>query len=280
MYISDEVIEKFIKEDVPYMDLTTFVLGIGNQAGQISFIAREDMVLSGVEEVTRIFGKLGIDVTKSLPTGTLVESGETIITADGLAANLHMAWKVSLNILEYCCGIATKTRKLVEKAKSINQDIAIVTTRKLFPGTKELAIKSVIAGGGFPHRLGLSETILIFKQHINFIGGFDQLPKMVKQIRNNVCEKKIIVEVDNESDAFFIAEAGVDGLQFDKMPASDLKRTVEGIRRFNKNLTLIATGGVNDGNVQEYADTGVDAIATSSVYFGKPADIKVSIGRL
>ncbi len=126
----------------------------------------------------------------------------------------------------------------------------------------------------------MSETILIFKQHVNFIGGLEQLPKAVKQIRNNACEKKIIVEVENESEAILIAEAGVDGLQFDKIPASDLKSMVENIRRINPKLALIATGGVNEGNVQEYADTGVDAVATTSVYFGKPADIKVTIERL
>ncbi|OPZ85005.1 MAG: putative nicotinate-nucleotide pyrophosphorylase (carboxylating) [Firmicutes bacterium ADurb.Bin419] len=280
MYISDDTIERFLKEDVPYMDLTTLVLGIGNELGQIRFMAREEMVLSGTEEVARIFGKLGIKVTKLLPTGTLVEKGETFIIADGLAANLHMAWKVSLNILEYCCGIATKTRRFVDKAKSINPDISILTTRKSFPGTKELAIKSIVAGGGFPHRLGLSETILIFKQHVNFIGGFEQLPKAVKQIRNNACEKKIIVEVENKAEAILIVEAGVDGLQFDKIPALDLKRIVESIRLINPKMVLIAAGGVNEGNVQEYANTGVDAIATTSTYFGKPADIKVTIERL
>lgn len=280
MYISDEMIERFIKEDIPYLDLTTLVLGIGSKLGQIRFMAREDMVLSAAEEVGRIFGKLGINVSRLLPTGTLVKKEETFIIADGLATNLHMAWKVSLNLLEYCCGIATKTKNLVDKAKSINPDVAIVATRKSFPGTKELAVKSVVAGGGYPHRLGLSETILIFKQHMNFMGGLEELPKEIKQIRSNAYEKKIIVEVENKAEAIMLAEAGVDGIQFDKVPASDLKQIVDSIRRINPNITLIAAGGINGGNVQEYADTGVDTIATTSVYFGKPADIKVTMERL
>ncbi|WHH61781.1 ModD protein [Petroclostridium sp. X23] len=277
MYISDETIERFIKEDVPYIDLTTLVLGIGNENGQICFTAREDTVLSGVEEVIKIFNKLGIGKAGFLPSGTRVRSGETFIRGEGLCSNLHMAWKVSLNILEYCCGIATRTRRLVDKAKSANPDISIVSTRKSFPGTKELAIKSIIAGGAFPHRLGLSETILIFKQHVNFLGGLEQLPQMIKQIKMNACEKKIIVEVENDTEAMMMAGLDIDGLQFDKVPAAQLKNMVKEIRSINPRITLIAAGGVNESNADEYAITGVDAIATTSVYFGKPSDIKVII---
>lgn len=279
MYIDNETIERFIKEDVPYIDLTTLVLGIGNEKGQICFSAREDIVLSGVEEVMRIFEKLGIITTQFFPSGTLIGSGETFLTAEGLASSLHMAWKISLNILEYCCGIATRTKRLVDKAKSMNPDISIVTTRKSFPGTKELAIKSVIAGGAFPHRLGLSETILIFKQHVNFLGGFEPIIPIIKQIRNNAIEKKIIVEVENESEAMLMTKTDIDGLQFDKVSVPDLKTMVKKIRSINPQIVLIAAGGVNESNVEEYASTGVDAIATTWVYFGKPADIKVVIDK-
>jgi len=200
-----------------------------------------------------------------------------LIVAEGPASALHIAWKVSLNILEYCSGIATRTRKLVDIAKSINPDISIVTTRKAFPGTKEIAMKSVLNGGGFPHRLGLSETILIFRQHVNFLGGFGSLPSVIPQIRINAAEKKIIVEVENKEEAILLAVSGVDGLQFDKVPAEELKKVITKLREINPKITLIAAGGINESNVAQYADTGVNAIATSAVYFGKPSDIGVKI---
>ena len=80
-----------------------------------------------------------------------------------------------MNILEYSSGIATRTKKMVDKAKLVNPHVAVLATRKSFPGTKELSIKSIIAGGAFPHRLGLSETILIFKQHVAFLGNINDL---------------------------------------------------------------------------------------------------------
>ncbi|EHQ89686.1 ModD protein [Desulfosporosinus youngiae] len=277
IYISDETIDRWIKEDVPYLDLTTLTLGIGGTKGTITFKAREFTVLSGVEEVLRIFNRLGIRQIRSLPSGSIVNKGDIFIEAEGLASNLHIAWKVSLNILEYCSGIATRTKRMVDKAKSVNPQVAVVATRKSFPGTKELSIKSIIAGGAFPHRLGLSETILIFKQHVNFLGDIHNLAQVMKEVKGNACEKKIIVEVERIEDARLLVETGVDGLQFDKIPAHDLKVIVEEIRSLNPNVTLLGAGGINEGNIQDYADTGIDAIVTTAMYFGKPSDLGVTI---
>jgi len=277
VYISDETIDRWIKEDVPYIDLTTLTLGIGEIKGKISFTAREFTVLSGVEEVLRIFAKLGITPIRSLPSGSVVNKGDIFIEAEGLATRLHMAWKVSMNILEYCSGIATRTKLMVEVAKSVNPHITVVATRKSFPGTKELAIKSIIAGGAFPHRLGLSETILIFKQHLAFLGEINDLAQAIKQIKINACEKKIIVEVETIEDALLLIESGVDGLQFDKIPANDLKIMVDQIRRINPKVTLLGAGSINGGNIEEYARTGINAIVTTAMYFGKPSDIGVTM---
>lgn len=276
-YISDETIDCWIKEDVPYLDLTTVTLGIGGVKGIISFTAREMTVLSGVEEVLRIFNKLGITETRSLPSGSVVNKGDTFIEAEGLASSLHIAWKVSLNILEYCSGIASRTKRMVDQAISVNPYVSVLATRKSFPGTKELSIKAVIAGGAFPHRLGLSETILVFKQHREFLGDINLLAQKMKQIKASACEKKIIVEVENLTDARLIAESGVDGLQFDKIPADDLKIIVEQIRHIDSNITLIGAGGINESNIAEYAASGIDAIATTAMYFGKPSDIGVKM---
>ena len=280
LYISDETIDGWIKEDVPYIDLTTLTLDIGGMRGKINFKAREYTVLSGVEEVLRIFAKLGVTPIRSLPSGSVVNKGDTFIEAEGLASNLHIAWKLCMNILEYSSGIATRTKKMVDKAKSVNPQITVLATRKSFPGTKELSIKAIIAGGAFPHRLGLSETILIFKQHMAFLGDINDLVQVIKETKANVCEKKIIVEVETIDDARLLIESGVGGLQFDKIPVNDLKIIVDQIRRINPNIILLGAGGVNEGNIEEYARTGIDAIVTTAMYFGKPSDIGVTMEKI
>jgi len=275
-YTADETLDRFIKEDLPYIDLTSLVLEIGDQNGRIRFTSREHAVICGSEEV-RIFNKLGAETLGFSPSGTSVSPGETILEARGRTEYLHMAWKVSMNILEYYSGIATRTRKLVDRVKAVNPKTELVTTRKLFPGTKELAVKAVVAGGGLPHRLGLSETILIFKQHLNFMGGIDGLLSRMEAVKARACEKKVIVETECEADALKLCRAGADGIQFDKIPPAELAKLVQKLRVINSNILLIATGGINDANVEEYAKTGVNSISTSWIYSGRPVDIGVDI---
>jgi molybdenum transport protein len=273
IYITDEMLEKIIKEDVPYLDLTTYIMGIGEQRGRIRFFGREAMVLCGSEEAVRIAGKLQLDVIKTLPSGTRTAPDEVFFEAQGSANNLHMFWKAVMNIFEYCSGIATRTRKLVDQATKANPRISIVTTRKNFPGTKELSIKAVLCGGGLPHRLGLSETVLIFKQHRNFIGDDEQFLRLLPELKAKACEKKILAEAESFDEALRFCKAGIDGVQFDKIAAVDLQRYVQELRAINPQLVILAAGGIHEDNIGEYAKTGIDAVVTTAVYFGKPADI-------
>ena len=277
IFISGETIERFIKEDIPYIDLTSLVLDISGKRGKINFICREAAVIYGTEEVVTIFRKLNVIPINYLPSGALVEPQSIIMEAEGNAEDLHMAWKVSLNVLEYTSGIATRTRRLLDMAREVNPTIEITATRKVFPGTKELSVKAVIAGGGLPHRLGLSETVLVFEQHLQFMGGLDGLILNLNDIKLRNREKKIFVEVETIEDAVKVCQAGVDGIQFDKISPIELNNAVEIIRGINTGIVILAAGGINESNVQLYAQTGVDAIVTSAMYFGKPVDMGVKM---
>jgi molybdenum transport protein len=279
LYIAEETIEKWMKEDVPYMDLTTWALGIGDCPGKLAYYCRQETVLCGMEEVRRICGKLNVEVTRSAASGEQVGPDTVFFEAAGSAEDLHKVWKIGLNILEYASGIATRTRKLVERIHAVNPRVSLVTTRKNFPGTKELAIKAVLAGGGVPHRLGLSETLLIFGQHRNFLADQSELVAKISEIKTRVCEKKVIAEVDGLTEALMLAGAGIDGVQFDKVAAAELREWISRLRVVRPELTILAAGGVTESNAAEYAATGVDALVTTAVYFGKPADLGTAIER-
>ena len=98
LYTSDG----FIAEDVPYVDLTCAVLGIGDEPGEMDYFTREDCVLAGTEVVRRIMGKLGCEVESAEPSGTRVAAGGTFMTVRGTSAGLHAAWKVCLNVFDHC----------------------------------------------------------------------------------------------------------------------------------------------------------------------------------
>ena len=275
--LPDRDIERFIEEDIPYGDLTTLLLGIGAQQGEITFTSRQKTTLCCTEEAARILEKCGATVSFLLKSGTTVEPGVTILSANGSAGTLHAGWKVALNLLEYASGIATRTHKIVTLVKKVNPAITIVTTRKSFPGTKKIAIKAVMAGGALPHRLGLSESVLVFRQHIAFCGGLERFLQTVSELKAKSPEHKIIVEADSAEEALLIAAAGVDVVQIDKLQPEALSRLVEQLHRVAPGVKISAAGGITGENASVYAETGVDMLVLSSLYFGKPSDIAASI---
>lgn len=273
--LSDSEIERFLEEDVPYGDLTSNLLGIIGQRGSISFLTREDMVLCCIEEAARVFEKCGATVSFCSPSGTRLAAGVEFLVAQGTAQALHAGWKVALNLLEYGSGIATKTRRIVDKARTVNPSIVLVATRKSFPGTKKVSIKAIFAGGALPHRLGLSESILVFKQHTAFLGGLEAFLETIDSLRVRAPENRIIVEAETAEEAVSIARSNVDVVQIDKLPPLELAAIVQKVRAVNSSIKISAAGGINEANVQDYAATGVDLIVLSSVYFCKPTDIGV-----
>jgi molybdenum transport protein len=276
-HIPDNDIDRFIEEDVPYGDLTTSLLGFGSEHGEIVFTSREQTVACCTEEAGRVLEKCGAKIVSALPSGTAVGAGTLILQAEGTAAALHAGWKVALNLLEYASGIATRTAEIVGKARAVNPGIAVVTTRKSFPGTRKIAIKAIMAGGAQPHRLGLSESVLVFSQHTVFLGGLEPFLETISALKRRAPEQKILVEADTADEAISIARAGADVVQVDKMPADVLSALVAEIRRSCPGVAVSAAGGISVDNVDAYASTGIDIIVLSSVYFGKPSDISAVI---
>lgn len=280
MYIPDSYIDELITSDIPSgIDLTTHVLGIGDKPGRMDYYTRCPALLCGTEEARRIFQRFDCTVTSAKSSGSWLNPGDTFMTVEGSAAGLHMGWKICLNIFEYYCALATKARQMVDAVHAVNPACEVLTTRKLMPGTKPLDVKALTVAGAFPHRLGLSETVLIFDHHLTFYGGMDKFIEDLPQIKAKVCEKKLFIETDAAA-APRLVEAGVDGVQMDKIPAAELAELVPRLRAINPHVTLIAAGGVNLSNASEYAATGVDGLATTCLHFAKPLDMSVRMEAL
>ena len=275
--LADRDIDRFIEEDFPYGDITTSLLGIGTLRGEITFVSRDATIICCSEEAGRVLERCGASVSCCLESGTTVEAGVTILAASGPACSLHAGWKVALNLLEYASGIATSTQSIVNSARKVNPRITVLTTRKSFPGTKKVALKAIMAGGALPHRIGLSDSILVFKQHTLFMDGLESFLGTVADLKAKAPEHKIIVEAESVEEALRIAEAGADVVQIDKLPPNCLSMLVKQIRQANPEVKISAAGGINAGNAAAYAETGVDILVLSSVYFGKPSDIAVNI---
>ena len=279
MRFSNARIDAFIEEDVPYIDLTCEVLGIHNRPGEMEYFTRESCVLAGTDIARRIMRNLDCEVLTSSKDGQLVSAGQTFFTVRGAAADLHAAWKACLNVFDHLSAVATKTRSMVDEVHAVNPECEVLTTRKSMPGAKDLLTCAVMAGGAFPHRLGLSETVLVFEQHLSFFGGFNRFVEELPRIKARCVEKKLFVEADAQR-AIALARAssdghGVDGIQLDKVPVSELAELVRRIREIDPRITIIAAGGINPQNAGAYAACGVDGLATTAPFTAKPVDMSV-----
>lgn len=276
IYFTDKEIDDLITEDVPYYDLTTSILKLENKAAKIQFTTGEDTVVCCTEEVMKMFSKLAIRTTLFTPSGEFIEKGVKFLEGEGLSKNIHALWRACENLVSFSSGIATRTKSLISAASEVNPDIIISTTRRIIPYTKKIAVKAVQAGGASVYRLGLSESILIFKNHYSFLPELTDLEKRIKEQKKSIAGKLIAVQVKNKEDALKIAHA-VDVIQLDKFEPKSITALKKELLKINPEIKIAASGGINIDNVKEYAGTGADILLTSWPYFANPSDIQVVI---
>jgi molybdenum transport protein len=192
---------------------------------------------------------------------------------------LHRGWKVAQTLIEIWSGVATAAHAIVEAAASVSPGVVVACTRKNVPGTKSFAIRAVRAGGAVMHRLGLSETILVFPEHRAFLA--EPLPETVKRLRHSAPEKKLVIEVKSIDDAMAAVDAGFDVIQAEKFSPDQIAaltaRLRDRMRPGAARPLIAAAGGVNAGNAAAYAQAGADIIVTSAPYLARPCDVQVNL---
>lgn len=276
--LPDHELEALLRDDAPCGDATSLALGIGGKAGRMIFRARHEMVLCGAEEAAGMARLRGLNlIGNPRISGERLAAGDEILCCEGDAASLHLVWKTAQTLVEYLSGIASRTAEIVDVARSAHPEIGIACTRKNFPGTKAAAIKAILAGGASPHRLGLSETLLIFAEHRAFLG--DEKPlATVRRLRRQWPERAIVAEVGDLAEALCWAGAGADIVQLEKLPPEAVTQLKAGLA--GSHIRIAAAGGINSANAVAYALAGADILVTSAPYFAPPRDVAVSLTAL
>lgn len=275
--LPDHVLDALLADDVPFGDLTTHALGISGQPARMTLAARDRLVVALSEEAARLVERSGAAVTLLAGSGAALAPGDPILEARGPAGALHRAWKVAQTLLEIASGIATTTRAIVAAARAVAPDIAIACTRKTVPGAKALSIKAIMAGGAVPHRLGLSETLLVFEEHRRFLK--DVAPaEIVARLRRAVPEKKVVVEVAGLDEGLAWAQAGADVIQAEKFSPEAIAALVAALKNAAPATIVAAAGGIGPDNAAAYATAGARVLVTSAPYTAKPRDVQVTLG--
>lgn len=268
--LSDDSLARLIEDDVYCGDLTTASLGIGSRPGGFQFRARRSMRLCGVEEAARMCLLNRIDAQVDARSGASLGPGELILTGYGTAAALHRVWKAAQVFVEWASGIATSASEIVAAAGTT----PVACTRKNVPGTKAMSVKAVRAGGATMHRLGLSETLLLFPEHQQFL---DEPPALtLARLKAQEPEKKIVVEVAEIEAALAWAEAGADVLQLEKFPPKAVMACRSALAAKDLHPRIAAAGGISAANAAAYVAAGADLLVTSAPFSAPPRDVAVS----
>ena len=268
--LTDEQLLTLLHDDVPFGDLTTELLLTPDKQIKITFAARQEMTVCCTEEAVRLFELCGAKSELLISSGQLATKGAVLLKAEGRTDALFAVWKVTQILVEWASGVASATRALVDAAGSV----PVACTRKQTPFTKALSVKAVKAGGGVIHRLGLSESILLFAEHRQFL---TKTPDAILQhLKNQAPEHRRVVEVHDLDDAMCWAKAGAEVLQMDKFSLKEVGECSAFCKENKLPVILAAAGGVNAKNAADYVAAGANLLVTSSPYHAEPKDVQVT----
>ena len=263
--ILEEKLRSILTEDLGKGDVTTMLLIPADSTAEAEVIARESGVIAGVEEAEVLAESLGLKVENLVSDGEEVKTGKVLMKISGKTRTILAAERTILNILSRMSGIATATRKLVNKLKRRKLKTRVACTRKVAPGLLYFDKKAVLIGGGDTHRLCLDDMILIKDNHIAVVGSVE---KAVKTAREKVSfSKKIEVEVTRVEDALKAAKAGADIIMLDNFHPKQIEKAVKTLKKsgFYGKVLLEASGGITAKNILEFASTGVNIVSLGEI---------------
>lgn len=273
-------IGEFLSEDIGRGDITTQATVPPDSRGFGRFLAKEDLVLCGLDIAEAVFLHLDpesppLETTNS--DGEEIKSGTVFATQKGFADVLLAGERTALNLIQRLSGIATLTRQYVKAIEGTNAHI--VDTRKTVPGLRMLEKYAVTVGGAKNHRLGLDDGVLIKDNHIALAGGVKEAVLAAKHKVGHL--HKIEVEVTNWGQLREAIQAGADIVMLDNQTPEETAKLVEMSRNMNPNVLIEGSGGMNLDTVRSFAEAGVDLISVGKItHSARAVDISFKIQTL
>ena len=249
---------RFIEEDAPFGDITSAAV-IPDITCNAVMRAEQGGIIAGLTEVSALCSHFGITVKQCAKDGDKVCKNDMILSLSGDAKKILLVERTSLNIVGRMSSIATQTRKMVDIVSSVNPHCRVAATRKTCPGFQIFDKKAVQIGGGDPHRMNLSDGILIKDNHLALV----PLIRAIRAAKNDSVFKKIEVEVETSDDALIAATAGADIIMLDNMSPDQVARTIELLKRegMRDRILIELSGGITESSLINYAALDVDVIS-------------------
>ncbi len=258
-----DLIDTALDEDLGQGDLTARFFVPNSATLHASVVARESCVVSGLSVASEVF--LRVDpkllVECLVAEGVFVQAGQRVIQVSGPARSILSAERTALNFIQQLSGVATLTSRFVEEVKGTG--VKILDTRKTVPGLRTLQKAAVVAGGGFNHRMGLWDMVLLKDNHWAFQSQLGGLSDAVTNFRSENPGIRVGVEADTLEQALLaFSIPGVDQVLLDNMPPSLLRECVS---KCPPHIQLEASGGICLDNARELAETGVHFLSIGAL---------------
>ncbi|NRA04210.1 MAG: carboxylating nicotinate-nucleotide diphosphorylase [Myxococcales bacterium] len=252
------LVEAALVEDLGSGDLTSEATIPAGASGEARVEAREALVLAGLEVASEVFAQLDVEYEAQCADGDQLEAGALLAHVRGPARGILAGERTALNFLQRLSGIATGTARFV--AAVAGTRARIFDTRKTTPGWRLLEKYAVRCGGGFNHRLGLYDGILIKDNHLRVTGDLGAAVKSARAAARGALA--VQVEVESWDEARDAIAAGADLLLIDNQTPEAL---AEIARRVAGRVPVEATGGIRLDSVAQVARTGVDRISIGAL---------------
>ena len=272
----NKLLDLGIEEDINTGDITTESIIPASMNGVATMTAKQDGVISGLDIVKMVYDRFQNDVvfTPYFKDGDAVKKGDVILKIEATYPTLLRGERLSLNIFQRMCGIATETARYVKELEGTHTEL--LDTRKTAPGLRVLDKMAVKHGGGTNHRMGLYDMAMIKDNHIKMAGC---IAKAVEQVRSRIADDiKIEVETTNIDEVHQAINAGADIIMLDNMDTQTMTEAVKIINAADKGIKTEASGNMSIPRLKEVAATGVDYISVGALtHTVKGMDISMNI---
>lgn len=282
-----EIVKNALTEDIGRGDLTSLA-SLEPDSAEAQIVAKSDGILSGSLAAMTVFEMVDSAnvVEFKISDGASFQRQDVIASIRGFNQTILASERVALNFLGHLSGIATRTRQFVDQIHGSRAKI--LDTRKTLPGIRVLEKLAVVHGGGYNHRFGLYDMILIKDNHIASCGSISEAVARAReflktsdyrlQFEKEADKVLFEVEVESESQLIEAIQAKVDRLLLDNRTLEELRALVLKARQLNPAIELEASGNVTLDTVGAIAATGVDYISVGNITHSAPsADFSLSI---
>jgi len=264
----DTLVDLALEEDAGFGDITSESIFPPSHFSRAHILAREDLVVCGLEVARRVFCRVDPAVKVELATGDgdRVRKGMTVLLVEGPTVALLSAERTALNFLQRLSGIATHSRRFADAAANAGTGVRVVDTRKTTPGWRALEKYAVRCGGCFNHRSSLGEHILIKENHITAAGSLERALKLTRECAPHGA--KIEVEVESMDDVSEALHAGAEIIMLDNMSPLQIR---EAVALIDQAAIVEISGGIGLDNFADYSLPGVDVISVGALTHSAPA---------